>query len=95
MPQGRSPKELPSFVRLNTLRDMSKIALRIAVAKKAIAEIRKIRMLLATGRADVDDVELAAKELAFYGDTIADKAAEAGEMVGKLTKKVEGYRRKL
>ena len=88
-----SPAEVPAFYRLGTLADMSRMAAKLALARKAIAEIRKIEDYLEahSGEVSNDDFKLAMKETSDYAETVASATGEAVEFLKTVKANVESY----
>ena len=90
-------KLLPSFAKVGAMLDMSSVAKKLVMAKKAVAEIRAIENKL---EAEADntlqkDFNLAMRETAKYAKIAADNAGAAIAILKRLKPKVDAYQRKL
>ena len=94
-PEKQSEKQLPPFVRIGTLRDMTAIAKRLATAKKAVQfvvdiekefEARKDTMSIA-------ELKLAMDETKRFANIVANSAKSAIEILRTVKPKVRAYQR--
>lgn len=88
---------LPAYVDLSPLRRMSRVAGKIAMAKKALAELVSIERQLEAGAGTItkDDLRLARSELTRFAKIIAKNARQGAVILKVLRKDAEVYRKEL
>lgn len=93
MPPEVLPRELPAFYRAGTLANMSRMAVKLALARKAIREIRAIEDYLAVNGGYLQDSEFkkAMKETQGYAVVVADAVSEAIVILKKVKSDVQSY----
>lgn len=94
MPPEMLQVELPAFYRLGTLADMSRMAAKIALARKAIGEIRKIENYLEAHKNETMEsgFDIAMKETRDYALIVAGAMRDAVMILKKVRASVESYR---
>ena len=86
---------LPPFVKLRTIPDMTKIATKLVMAKKAVKEMGKIENVLLRGNVSEGDFNLATKEIARYANIVASSTNDAVKFLKIIRGKVGGFRKVL
>ena len=93
MPPEVLPRELPAFYRTGTLADMSRMAVKLALARKAIREIRSIENYLESNMDTVmkNEFVTAMKETQDYAVVVADAVSEAIGILKRVKVAVQSY----
>jgi len=97
MSRRESPNEpLPSYVRLRTAPEMTKVAGKLAFVKKAIKEIGMIENELTLhSQVAEDDLKMAMNDTIEMANLIMTKSNEAIQILKKVSQKVKAYQGKL
>lgn len=82
-----------SFVSIGTLRTMSKVAAKMATARKAVAEIRSIEDLLLAEGASTSAMKRAMTDTAALAKVASKSASEAIVMLNGMKPDMEAYAR--
>lgn len=93
MPQEILPKTLPAFYKLGTLADMTRMARKLALARKAIVEIRYIEDFLEANKTNVSTAQLVSgmKQIREYALMVVGAMNEAVEVLKGSKVKVASY----
>lgn len=92
-----SPSTLPAFYRLGTLADMSVTARKMALARKAIREIRKVEDYFKANKTNLLESEFNSgmKEMSQYSITVANAINETIVILKDMTRKIESYQEEI
>lgn len=93
MPQESLPEMLPAFYKYGTLADMSQLARKMALARKAVVEIRAIEDKLEANKSNIldSDFRLAMKETEDYAIVVEGAMMGAIKILKDIERKVEEY----
>lgn len=88
---------LPAYVDLSPLRRMKKVAGKIAMAKKALAELSSVEQQLLAGAGGIseEDLRLGKSEMVRFAKIIAKNTKEAAIILKVLRKDAMAYRKEL
>ena len=79
------------FVRLGTLKGMSDVAGKLAVAKKAVEEVRDVEERLLSTTVGRDQMNAAMRDVSAAADAAASAADEAIDVLSKMRGDVERF----
>jgi len=88
---------LPAYVDLHPLKRMSRVSGKIAMAKKALAELRSVEAQLEQGMGRITDADLklGRQEMARFAKIIAKNARQGAIILKVLRKDAMAYRKEL
>lgn len=88
-------RRVPPLVRLGTIQDMSSVAKKLAIARKAVEGIRKIEDELMKGSDDVGYVQHHSEWIAVMAKNTSTEARESVVVLNRMRSDLEKYLKEL